>query len=163
MPVSSAGRRAVAAALLAGVFAVPVQATTPAAYPTWLAGCWSGEGRSAGITEAWTHGRIGQMLGIGETLRGARANFEFMRIATAADASLVFIAQPGGRPPVSFKATVVEPERIVFANPQHDAPKTIEYRRQGDRLTVFLDAPASGAVPTFSFLRTDCGALFAPR
>lgn len=155
--------RSVAAALLAALFCVPAQATTPPPYPAWLAGCWTGEGRSAGITEAWTHGRIGLMLGIGETLRGTRANFEFMRIATAADASLVFIAQPGGRPPVNFKATVVEATRIVFANPTHDSPKTIEYRREGDRLTVFLDAPASGAVPTFSFLRSDCSALFAPR
>ena len=142
---------------------LPAQANTPPPYPLWLAGCWAGVDRSTGITEAWTNGRIGQMFGLGQTLRGTRANFEFMRITTAADASLVFIAQPGGRPPVYFKATVVESTRIVFANPDHDAPKSIEYRRDGERLTVYLDAPETGAIPSFSFRRTDCDTQFATR
>ena len=150
-----------AGATLAGLLALPAQATTPAPYPLWLSGCWEGDGRSAGITEAWTNGRIGRMLGVGQTLLGSRAAFEFMQIATTADAALVFIAQPGGRPPVQFRATVVEPMRIVFANSEHDAPKSIEYRRDGERLNVYLDSPAAGANPTFSFRRSDCAAIFA--
>lgn len=146
--------------LLALLSALPAQATSPPPYPLWLAGCWEGEGRSAGVTEAWTNARIGRMLGLGQTLRGTRGGFEFMQIATTADASLVFIAQPGGRPPVAFKASVVEPTRIVFTNPEHDAPKTIEYRRDGERLFAFLDAPAVGATPTFSFRRSDCATIF---
>lgn len=68
-------------------------------------------------------------------------------------ASLALLALP-----VQVKATVVDATRIVFANPGNDAPRTIEYRREGDRLTVYLDAPASGAIPIFSFLRADVGA-----
>ena len=146
--------------LLALLLALPAEATSPPPYPLWLAGCWEGEGQSTGVTEAWTSGRIGRMLGMGQTLRGARGSFEFMQIATTADARLVFIAQPGGRPPVQFKASVVEPARIVFSNPDHDAPKTIEYRRDGDRLFAFLDAPASGGTPTFTFRRSDCATIF---
>jgi hypothetical protein len=152
-----------ASATLAMLICLPAQATSPPPYPLWLSGCWQGEGRSAGVTEAWTDGRIGRMLGVGQTLRGSRAGFEFMQIATAADASLVFIAQPDGRAPVQFKATVVEPMRIVFANPTHDAPKSIEYRRDGERLNVYLDAPAAGASPSFSFLRSDCAVIFAKK
>lgn len=150
-----------ASAILALLIALPALATSPPPYPLWLAGCWEGEGRSAGVFEAWTNGRIGRMLGVGQSLRGTRAGFEFMQIATGADATLVFIAQPGGKPPVQFKATVVEATRIVFTNPLHDAPKSIEYRRDGESLTVFLDAPATGASPTFSFRRSDCAATFA--
>jgi len=149
-----------ASATLALLIAWPSQATSPPPYPLWLSGCWQGDGRSAGVTEAWTDGRIGRMLGVGQTLRGTRASFEFMQISTAANAQLVFSAQPGGRTAVQFKANVVEPMRIVFANPEHDAPKTIEYRRDGERLSVYLDAPAAGAVPTFTFRRIECDSIF---
>lgn len=149
-----------ASATLVLLIALPTQATSPPPYPLWLSGCWQGEGRSAGVTEAWTDGRIGRMLGVGQTLRGTRAGFEFMQISTAANAALVFIAQPDGRAAVQFKATVVEPMRIVFANPEHDAPKSIEYRRDGERLSVYLDAPAAGANPTFTFRRIDCDSIF---
>jgi hypothetical protein len=153
--------RSVGVALVAAL-AAPAWATSPPPLPTWLAGRWDGDGRSAGVTEAWTNGRIGRLLGIGQTLRGARGSFEFMQITTAADAALVLVAQPGGRPPVVFRAVTVEPARIVFANPAHDAPRTIEYRRDGERLTVYLDAPA-GAAPSFTFRRTACDTQFAAR
>jgi hypothetical protein len=154
-------RCALRAVLTALVATGAAQASSPPPLPAWLSGCWQGEGRSAGITEAWTNGRIGRMLGLGQTLRGARGSFEFMQIATAADAALVFIAQPGARPPVQFRAVTVEPARIVFANPDHDAPKTIEYRRDGDRLLVLLDAAAADAPPSFTFRRTGCDSQFA--
>jgi len=150
-----------AAAALVLLLGLPAAATSPPPLPLWLAGCWEGEGRSTGVTEAWSNARIGRMLGVGLTLRGSRSAFEFMQIATAADGTLVFTAQPGGRPPVQFAATVVEPARIVFSNPQHDAPRIIEYRRSGDRLEAFLDPAGSDARPSFSFRRVDCAALFA--
>jgi hypothetical protein len=152
-------RLVVAAGLLSAVCA-PAWATSPPSLPLWLAGCWQGEGASSGSTEAWTEGRIGRMLGLGQTLRGSRGSFEFMQIATGADAKLVFIAQPGGRPPVNFTATVVEPNRIVFANPEHDAPKVIEYRRDGNLLFAYLDPRTPDAQPSFSFRRTGCDSQF---
>ncbi len=135
-------------------------ATSPPPLPLWLAGCWQGEGRSAGSTEAWTDGRIGRLLGVGQTLRGSRSSFEFMQIATQADGTLVYVAQPGGRLPVNFTATVVEPDRIVFSNPAHDAPKTIAYRREGERLFAYLDASTPDAPPSFSFRRVGCDSQF---
>ncbi len=165
LPGAASLRRVAAGAL---TFAcVSAGATSPPPLPQWLAGCWQGEGRTAGSTEAWTDGRIGRMLGVGQTLRGSRSSFEFMQIATQADGRLVYVAQPGGRPPVSFTATVVEPDRIVFSNPAHDAPKTIAYRRDGERLFAYLDAPAADAPPSFIFRRVGCDSQFglpaAPR
>lgn len=159
-PSAAAWLRVLAAAGVLAAVGAPARATSPPPLPLWLSGCWQGEGRSSGSSEAWTDGRIGRMLGVGQTLRGARGSFEFMQIATDADGVLVYIAQPGGRPPVSFKATSVEPNRIVFANPAHDAPKTIEYRRDGDRLFAYLDARAPDAAPNFSFRRTGCDSQF---
>jgi len=150
-----------AAVVLACAVGGPVTATSPPPLPLWLAGCWQGKGASAGSTEAWTDGRIGRMLGLGQTLRGSRGSHEFMQITTGADARLIYVAQPGGRLPVNFTATAVEPNHIVFANPAHDAPKTIEYRRDGDRLSVFLDARAADAQPSFSFRRIGCDSLFS--
>jgi hypothetical protein len=143
-----------------GAACAPALATSPPPLPLWMSGCWQGEGTSSGSTEAWTNGRIGRMLGLGQTLRGSRGSFELMQIASSADGTLVFIAQPGGRPPVSFKATTVEPNRIVFANPAHDEPKTIEYRRDGDRLLAYLDPRPPDPQPSFSFRRTGCDSQF---
>ena len=153
-------RRLAAVFVLAASVGAPARAVSPPPLPLWLAGCWQGEGAASGSTEAWTDGRIGRMLGLGQTLHGARGSHEFMQITTGADARLIYVAQPGGRLPVSFTATAVEQDRIVFANPAHDAPRTIEYRRDGDRLRVYLDARAADAQPSFSFRRTGCDSLF---
>ena len=58
------------------------------------------------------------------------------------EAALHVVAQPGGRPPTEFAAQRVEAQRIVFANPQNDFPKYIDYRRDGDRLEARLSAAA---------------------
>jgi hypothetical protein len=159
-PVAAARLRTLALSCALAASGAPALATSPPPLPLWLAGCWQGEGRTAGSTEAWTDGRIGRMLGVGQTLRGSRGSFEFMQIATQADGTLVYVAQPGGRPPVNFTAKVVEPNRIVFSNPAHDAPKTIEYRRDGERLYAYLDPRAPDAQPSFSFRRTGCDSQF---
>jgi hypothetical protein len=145
-------------ALTALGFAAAAHATSPPPLPLWLAGCWQGAERSAGVVESWSMPRGGVMLGLGQTVRGARSDFEFMRIWTDRDARLVLTRQPGGRPPVELRATVVEPARIAFGNPAHDAPKSVEYRRDGEQLIVLLDARRA-----FAFRRTNCDAVFAPR
>jgi hypothetical protein len=47
---------------------------------------------------------------------------------------------------------------LDFSNPAHDAPKSIEYRRDGERLLALLDGG-----PAFAFRRTSCDTVFAPR
>lgn len=135
--------------------------------PAWMAGCWQGEAGSAAANafESWTAPRAGRMLGVSQTVRGSGSLFEYMRIDSD-DRGLRFIPQPGGKPPVEFAAQTVEPSRIVFANPQHDFPKYIEYQRSGDTLTAHLSTQPPGAADRrlqFTFRRVDCDALFTTK
>ena len=45
---------------------------------------------------------------------------------------IAYIAQPGGKPPVSFMLVESKRGRVVFANPQHDFPQRIIYRLEAD-------------------------------
>ena len=135
--------------------------------PAWLAGCWQGEPDTAAANgfEAWSAPRAERMLGMGQRLRGTGSIFEYMRIDRG-ERGLRFVPQPGGRPPVEFAAERVEPQRIVFANPQHDFPKYIDYRRTGDRLEVRLSESApdqGGKHALYAFRRVSCDAILAPR
>jgi hypothetical protein len=151
----------------AALFALGATAAAADAPPAWMAGCWQGEPGSAAANafEAWSAPRAGRMLGISQTLRGARSVFEYMRIE-AGEAGLRFIPQPGGKPPVEFAAETVEASRIVFANPQHDFPKYVEYQREGDRLTARLGAQppgADGKRQVFAFRRVPCDTVFSTK
>lgn len=156
-------------ALALGVAALcalgPAQAAD--APPAWLAGCWQGEAGTAAANafEAWSAPRADRMLGVSQTLRGAGSMFEFMRIDRG-ERGLRFVAQPGGRPPTEFQAQRVEAQRILFANPQNDFPKYIDYRRDGDRLEARLSAAApdqEGARALYAFRRVACDTIFAAR
>jgi uncharacterized protein DUF6265 len=133
--------------------------------PAWMAGCWQGEAGTAAANafEAWSMPRAGRMLGISQTLRGNASVFEYMRIDSA-EAGVMFIPQPNGKPPTEFRAERVEALRIVFANPQNDFPKYVEYRRDGDRLEARLSAVApdqDGRRQLFAFSRVACETVFA--
>jgi hypothetical protein len=135
--------------------------------PAWLAGCWQGEAgtAAANAVEAWSAPRAGRMLGISQTLRGAGSAFEYMRI-DADGQGLKFVPQPGGRPPVEFVAETTEAARVVFANPQHDFPKYVEYQREGDRLFARLGAQppgTDGRRQIFTFRRIECDAVFTSK
>ena len=152
------------AALAAFICAAVSAADAP---PEWLAGCWQGEAGTAAAQafEAWSAPRAGRMLGISQTLRKDGSVFEYMRIDSG-ERGVVFIPQPNGKPPTEFRAERVEAQRIVFANPQHDFPKYVEYQRAGDRLEARLSAVApdqDGRRQLFVFRRVACDAVFAVR
>jgi hypothetical protein len=156
-------------ALALGFAALCAAGPAPAADapPAWLAGCWQGEAGTAAANafEVWSAPRADRMLGVSQTLRGAGSMFEFMRIDRG-ERGLRFVAQPGGRPPTEFAAQRVEAQRILFANPQNDFPKYIDYRRDGDRLEARLSAAApdqEGARALYAFRRVACDTIFAAR
>jgi hypothetical protein len=111
----------------------------------WLSGGWVSEADGRWTEEQWSEPRGGLMLGVGRSGKGDRAtSFEFMRIAIDADGRIVFWGSPGGRSAVPFHLVEEGVGGATFANPSHDFPKRISYRRDGDRLiaTVSGDEPS---------------------
>lgn len=99
----------------------------------WLAGAWNAtSARGTLIEEHWIAPAGGLMLGLGRVSSGEKLfSFEFLRIVQRPD-SVVYIAQPQGRPPTEFKLTSSTATEAVFENPGHDHPKKIVYRLNGD-------------------------------
>jgi hypothetical protein len=98
----------------------------------WLSGNWASEPGAVVFEERWTSPAGGAMLAISRTLKGDRmVAFEFLRIVER-DGRLIYIAQPGGRPPTEFAMTAIEKEAVTFENPAHDFPKMIRYTLRAD-------------------------------
>jgi hypothetical protein len=99
---------------------------------SWISGAWTMSGKNGSlIEEYWTTPRAGMMLGMSRTVKGEKTiEFEFLRIEQRGD-TLVYIAQPQGRPPTEFTASSMGNDEIVFSNLAHDFPKRIRYRRDG--------------------------------
>ena len=114
----------------------------------WMEGTWVSASTGRTVEEHWTNPAGGAMLAISRTLGGDRlAEFEFLRVVER-EGSLVFIAQPGGAPPVEFALTRLEGDSATFENPKHDFPKMIRYvRRANDTLEASISAGA-GQKPT---------------
>ena len=70
------------------------------------------------------------MLAVARTLKSDRmTGFEFLRIVER-EGSLVYVAQPGGRPPTEFALTRMTSDEATFENRAHDFPKMIRYTRK---------------------------------
>jgi hypothetical protein len=99
---------------------------------SWMTGAWTGKMGRADIEEHWIPPAGKTMLAVARTVVGDRTvAFEFLRIEQRADA-IIYIAQPGGRPPTEFRLTASTATSATFENPQHDNPKIIRYMREGD-------------------------------
>lgn len=98
----------------------------------WLAGNWRGQGGPMSFDERWTEAAGGMMLAVSRTLKGGRlASFEYLRIVERNN-SLVYIAQPEGRPATEFVLTSITADAATFENPAHDFPKMIRYAKLAD-------------------------------
>jgi hypothetical protein len=98
----------------------------------WIAGTWSGGAGGTTFEERWTPSAGGAMLAVSRTVKGDRmVTFEFLRIVERSG-SLVYVAQPEGRPPTDFVLTEVTADSATFENPSHDFPKMIKYTRKND-------------------------------
>ncbi len=121
------------AALLA---ASPLAAADLSELPGWMSGAWEQAGSDGGWSdEFWSSPRGGIMIGAARIGRDDRVTvFEHMRIIQKDDGTLVFFAQPFGRPAAEFPMVDRGNATIEFANPAHDYPQRIRYWREGDRL-----------------------------
>lgn len=116
-------------------------------FPVWMAGSWRGTVDGVYMEEHWTDVGGAMMLGMHRDVRSkdGRASFEFMRIETTKDGeSLVYQAQPGGRPATAFKLKESTPQRVVFENAEHDFPQRIIYWRDGEKLCARVEGTIRG-------------------
>jgi len=102
---------------------------------SWLSGCWQDE---LGSKEVWSavEGRF--LFGYGITRReGQVVFFEQLRIEQQGDDAR-YVAMPAGTSQTIFDLHGHEPEKVVFATPNHDYPQLITYEQQGDRLIATI-------------------------
>lgn len=132
--------------------ATPIKGAT--ADIAWLCGAWVGTRNGRSIEERWSPPRGGAMLGVSRSIRGGKmVAFEFLRIVER-DGSLVYIAQPGGKPPTEFVLTELEKGRAVFKNPLHSFPQRIVYELSDEGgLTAKIGFANGGDYQPFEFKR----------
>ncbi len=105
----------------------------------WLTGCWASDDGGELSEECWLHPAGGMMLGFNRTVSENGSAFEFLRIGSHPE-GIAFYASPSGRTAVPFLLVDSGDDLAVFANPEHDFPQRITYRREGDRLSARVEA-----------------------
>jgi hypothetical protein len=107
----------------------------------WLAGHWCSEEGDRRVDEVWLAGAGGSMHGLSRTLAGGKVeSFEYMRVEADAGKTS-FLAQPNGATPTAFELAEHGAQHASFANPAHDFPNRIEYRREGKQLHAKISGP----------------------
>jgi hypothetical protein len=110
----------------------------------WMSGTWAGTQDGVEMEEQWTRPKGNTMLGLHRDIAGERTvSFEFLRIEKTAD-GISYIAQPGGRPPTSFRLIESAAKRAVFENKAHDFPQRIIYWVEGDLLRARIEGEEKG-------------------
>lgn len=136
----------------AGAAGATTAELSPALAPlAWWLGTWEAEDGAS--TEHWI-AAAGAIYGV--SLQGPRS-FEVMVVDDGdgpgePDGVLRFIAMPGGRREVAFRQRAIEGGSALFANDDHDFPKTIRYALEGGALRATLGGDA-GRQEHFRFRR----------
>ena len=120
----------------------------------WLSGSWINENGERWTEESWSAARGGMRLGTGRSGRGATVrDWEFMRIAPDSDGVLAFWGSPKGAPAVPFRLVSLTATEAVFANPSHDYPQRIVYRRDGPALVATISAADGSNATSWRYKR----------
>lgn len=120
----------------------------------WLAGSWERSGPEEWAEEFWSPPRGGTMFGFGRTGRGeSLREYEHLRLQAGDDGVPVYWGSPFGRPAVPFRLVESGPGLAVFANPAHDFPQRIVYRREGRTLKATISASDGGNAISWTFRR----------
>jgi hypothetical protein len=108
-------------------------AITDAGALAWLDGCWTGTVNQRDFREQWSPLRGGVLLGFGSTVfQGKLQSYEHLRIELRVD-GVYYVAIPSGQKEDAFKLVSITTDDkdtiFTFANPDHDFPQRIIYRR----------------------------------
>lgn len=125
----------------------------------WLAGCWRLEQGARQGLEMWMPPEGGLMLGASRTtVNGTVREYEHLRLALEG-ARLVYTARPSGQAEASFWSEEVTDSSFTVANPAHDFPRLIGYRRLGpDSLVAWIEGPGQSGTKRaeYPMKRVDC-------
>jgi hypothetical protein len=113
------------------------------ALPAWMSGSWSGAIDNVQMEEHWTAPGGGVMLGMHRDV-GKSVEFEFLRIEMQKDGTLVYLAQPFGKPATPFPLKSSTDARVVFENAKHDFPQRIIYWRKDAQLCARVEGTIGG-------------------
>lgn len=115
----------------------------------WLAGTWRADNADGFVEESWSPAAGNVQFAWGRTVSAGRTVFfEFLRIEPR-NGGFVYIAQPMGVAPTTFKSTFVNNNKVVFENPEHDMPNKITYELGDDgRLRARIDGIQNGRAAT---------------
>jgi hypothetical protein len=118
----------------------------------WLTGCWERRTASSVVEEHWSPANAGTLLGFSRTVRrDTVVEYEFLRLYSIGD-TLVYEAHPSRQARTEFRAIPPFEPEIAFANPAHDFPTKIVYRRVGnDSLVARIEGMRGGQLRTISF------------
>ena len=120
----------------------------------WRSGDWVSETGDRWTEESWTSPRGGMLLGMGRSGRGPELrDWEYMRIVPGADGRPVFWGSPKGAPAVPFRLVSLTATEAVFANPSHDYPQRIVYRREGAALVATISAADGSRATSWRYKR----------
>ncbi len=120
----------------------------------WLVGCWATTDNSA--QEVWVIDSEQSLIGFGVAIKDDKVgSYEVLSIKQSEDGSWTYTAHPSGQASASFLAIRISENRVVFANPDHDYPQEIRYRRDGHRLYATVSLLAGVNPNTFD--KVACG------
>lgn len=122
--------------------------------PSWLLGCWQSDDGSE--VEAWAEEPDGSMIGFAISLsQGRLAFYELLSIRRTGDGTLIYTAHPAGQSRTVFTAVAPPAGGVLFANPEHDYPQEIGYRREGGRMIATISAQGGENPRSFDKRRCD--------
>lgn len=118
----------------------------------WLAGCHELRTGTRVVHEQWMAPLGGMMMGMSRTVAGDSVReFEHIRIETRSG-NPTYVAHPSRQAETAFAAELVSDTLVVFANPAHDFPKKISYRKVGaDSVIARIEGPRGGQVRGINF------------
>ena len=133
-------------------FRVRAVPRTPESRLPWLLGCWQTSRKGLTIEERWIALPDGSLAGRGRTVRnGTVVDSEVVTITARGD-TLVYTANPAGQAQALFLAPTATDSSVAFANPAHDFPTRVGYRRVGAMgLTAEVAGPVEGRERTIPF------------
>jgi hypothetical protein len=126
----------------------------------FMSGCWEGsfQSRNGGtgvIEEQYTTPSDNVMLGTTRYLLDGRAVMFELATILRGDSGVVLTPYPRGRASEhGFRLTSADGASAMFEAPEHDFPKRISYRLQGDTLVARIDDGSdTGQAQTWRMVR----------